>query len=193
MTRNTQKEREADISRVFISAYIDDYKDIIFKFASDEQVDKFDVSFICNPDEEPINFQVKELPFHPDDKTPRQYADEVSMQQSMLNGNANPRIHVYDSVKSPWQSSFIKTIQDSSKKYTDFEKTKLDLLLLIDDASLASNNSVKLEGLGDFGFRSISLVVYRKQVFSKIIYANDSSPSLFRRFYNVEKICRYAP
>ena len=82
MIREGQKAREKDIVKVFLSAFENEYNEFEFITPKNEETDKSDVSFQYKDENNLINFQVKEIPFHPDDKTLKQNSKEVGLTAS---------------------------------------------------------------------------------------------------------------
>lgn len=189
MTRKIQKNREIDLVKIFLSAFEENYQELNLVSQEDEENCKSDVFF--QYENHSINFQIKEIHFHPSDKKPYQYSDEAGLQKALEKGKKNTRTHVYDYEKSPWQTAVLKTIQTASSDYKDDEKIIMDLLILMNDSSLPSDSSFRFPELKEFGFRSISLILYRDDVFSTILYAKDESSSLFKINFGKQKKCQY--
>lgn len=191
MTIAIQKKREIEICSIFISAYDSNYSNYKYVPETNEQTVKSDIKLDYK--NEIINFQVKEIPFHPEDKTQQQFNDEMGWVKAYKNGKKEPRMHVYSVPASPYQTAVMQKIITTSKQYKNEDKAQLDLLLLMNDSSLTRTQNWSYPELSVYGFRSISLITYHRNVTSMVLYASNEAHWFFRQALNIESECSYAP
>lgn len=192
MTRAKQKNEELAICKMFLSAYDLNIHNLIYEFPLDEALYKFDIAINLNEINTNLKLQVKVIQFHPNDKTPKQYSDEIGWVKAYKNGNKNPIIHVYDSPKSSWQTAIVTTLNDISKKniYSQNEKMDMDLLLLLNDSSFPNDSNYIFINLEQYMYRSISIIDYGRKI-SKVLYTSKDAPQLLKINNGVVKYCTW--
>lgn len=163
---------------------------IQYKIPEDEELDKSDVIINIKPDIR-LNFQIKEIHFHPQDKTQHQFNDEIGWVKARKNGK-NPRMHIYNYPSSSWQTA-VQTILDkmeNTNAYTISEKGNMDLLFFLDDGSLPSDKNYSFDKLDNYGYRSISMLDYCRGI-SIVLFTQPVAPKLFIDNQSLKKKCTW--
>ena len=180
MTRKSQKDQEKALAEKFLFAYFQDPSQIKIELYDDDKPEKLDVIAydLSNPDEKRFNFQVKVIPFHPDDKTHKDFSDEMGAMNTLKKGKT-PRMKTHDNQRSPWQTAVKKEVAKWSQDYTTNQKQYMDLLILINDSSLPDSKEA-LNNFDSHGFRSINCIHWGGR-FSIALSANENAPMTLQK------------
>lgn len=131
-----------------MSSFLVDLNTIDYHTPEDEELNKSDVVISIIPDLK-INFQIKEITFHPQDKKQCHFNDEIGWVKAWKKGKT-PRRHSYNWPYSTWQTAVQATLDDmeDDSAYTVSEKRNMDLLFFLKDGALSSDQSYSFDELG---------------------------------------------